>query len=219
MITFDEQQKLTALFLPNPPRGVCDILPIMALLAIIITMDDFEIEDFDASNSYDNFASKWGSEKSSKGVFFGGSAGDDDNQYDFEFVPEKKGPIKVQQSSPDSSKAKSKQPDVVTKSTSAIVSTDSALDRANSMLAKYSTTTTKKPATLSKKVPKDFDEDDISLGSEDDDDEFEVSASPGDKINSKKYAAKSKPKVSRSMGGKGESCTISQTSEISLCFD
>lgn len=133
---------------------------------------DFEIEDDDPYN----FESNW-SKPTKKGYFgasgFAADSGGGDDVYDYDFGG---GGIKAEtthySSSPESySKPQKKDNKPTSASTAPVaikekVTASNALEKAQSMLSKYSTkTAAKKPAP--KKYNDDFDEDDISLGSDD----------------------------------------------------
>lgn len=127
---------------------------------------DFEIEDDDPYN----FESNWS--KPSKAGYFGGSGfgdkGGGDDIYDYDFGG---GIGKTEtthySSSPESySKTKKVEKKPETKVTKEKVTTDNAMEKAKSMLSKYSAKpAVKKP--IIKRFTDDFDEDDISLGSDD----------------------------------------------------
>lgn len=178
-------------------------------------MSDFEIEDFDASGSYENkFSTAWTQKpKSSGGGFFGsgGIAGGEDDMYNFEYesAAPKKGSKKSyspeSSPSPVNTKGNSLKSQSDNRPPSVAASTESAIDRANNMLAKYSSkgpaaTSSLSRSISSKKLPRDFDEDEISFGSEDDD-EFEVSASPGDYVSKSSNKSKLKPAPKASSRG------------------
>ena len=119
------------------------------------------------------FSANWNSKKPSSAGFFGGaSGGDDGDEYNFEFEPKAKSKPARSSYSPDSFSSQTgkgfhqteKAPASAPKSVAA--STDSALDRANSMLAKYSGKASTVSSSMTrplptKKVPTEFDEDDI----------------------------------------------------------
>jgi hypothetical protein len=161
-------------------------------------MADFEIEDDGddyGDNSY-NFSANWNSKKPSS-AYFGGAGtgggvsggGGDDDPYNFAFdsKPVNSKSKRNTQFSPDSSgssfggklqnnraaPAPSSKPHAA-----AATNSNSALDLANSVLAKYSS----KPSAVNtnhfvrKSFSRDFDEDAISVGS-DDEEEFDLSES------------------------------------------
>jgi hypothetical protein len=127
---------------------------------------DFEIEDDDPYN----FESNWS--KPSKAGYFGGSGfgdkgGGGDDIYDYDFGG---GIGKTEtthySSSPESYSKPQKVEKKEAKVTKDKVTHDNAMEKAKSMLSKYSAKpTVKKPVV--KKFTDDFDEDDISLGSDD----------------------------------------------------
>ena len=144
-------------------------------------MADFEIEDDD--NEY-SFTSAWNTRKSGGGMFGGG--GDEDNMYDFE-VEDKKPVSKSKRgssfspgSSIDSQLSPVKKVETKPKPATQANTGSSALDLASSMLAKYAAkpaVTTSSNPFAKKKISAEFDEDDISVESDDVED-FEMSDSP-----------------------------------------
>jgi len=151
-------------------------------------MADFEIE----SDDYD-FMAQWdGKNKKKKGGYFGAGNDDDmnNNAYDFEIGnvtsnKSKKGTSKTSKKSPtydfvDSPVGGSgvrRERNGSNKTTNNTTKTNnkkepvvamSAIEKAQSMLAKYSTTTTTSNKTskppFARTGPKDYDEDDISIG-------------------------------------------------------
>ena len=121
---------------------------------------DFEVEDDPYAydwNSGSNKHSSKGGKKSS--IQFGGGDDDDEYAYDYQSSSKNKGSGKAASSQMASTKQGTKANNVV------VVDSTNALDRAKNMLSKYSSKPSE-PAPKLQKSAKSFNEDDISIDSE-----------------------------------------------------
>ena len=147
---------------------------------------DFEIEDDDPYN----FESNWS--KPSKKGYFGASGFDNggggDDVYDYDFGG---GVTKTEtthySSSPESyTKPQKKETKPAAKPVKEKVTTSNAMEKAQSMLSKYSTKTDAVPKKAApRKFSGDFDEDDISLDSGDFSDDGMGNSPGGFEVKSK----------------------------------
>ncbi len=137
---------------------------------------DFEIED---DPSYDDF--DWNKKKQKSSNYFGGDENENDEyMYDFQVDNKKTKPFSISAFSPNPVTRKS-DPAL---SKSVVPSNASAMERAQSMLSKYSNKPLKEPVSdFRKQTAKTFEEDDLSIGSK----EFsDIEISDSEDFNAKK---------------------------------